>query len=217
MPTTCWYNRFALGIVLILFCGAAKAVDAERKQRCLVCDKPPMGKAHIFYRGLRYPVCQSSCDLLWERAEQEGMLDPFVSKVEPRGALFQGDSKFLNPIAQEVNPTPISWMMIGVWALVAILSGSLAAALAVARHRRPIGPFFVALLFPVVGMVAVWLWPRVGGEFELRGNKIPRTHDEIYCQQCLRALHPSASTCPGCGAKLDPCVTSEVQKVVSSS
>ena len=178
---------------------------------CIVCDEPVAeNETQVVYRGVPYPVCEGYCLKTWEHAVQEDKLDALVFKVEPRGALFQGDSKFLNPTFQKANPLSILWLWVGVWLVVAIVSGGFSAAMAIVSHRSGLFAFVLGFLLPGLGILAIKLLPVKSKEFELRGTKIPTTHNESYCPQCNHPSHPSAERCIGCGASLTPKSKSEV-------
>jgi len=197
---------FAAALLLL----AAAQATAEP---CIVCgeevDEPAVS---VEYRGREYPLHSVDEKKTWDAAETMGSLDSMVASVEPRGALFQGDSRFLNPRADAEDAMSKHGLVAGIWVLVAIVSGGLGAGLAVARHRSPLPCFLWAAILPVVGVAAVFLTPRREGEFDIRGHKIPKTHDEVHCPGCGRSNHPSAARCANCGAGLTPSTESEVGK-----
>ena len=181
---------------------------------CLVCgEKPAKGHAHIAYRGTFYRACENICEKAWYEAKEEGALDAIVAKIEPRAALFQGDSKFLNPAFQEQHPMGSRWMVAGVWILSAVVTAGVASAMAVGTHRSIPSAFVIGFLFPVIGLGLTCLLPKKKETFVVRGTKLPTTYAEIRCEACSHSLHPSARTCPGCGVALTPTVESEVMKV----
>ncbi len=207
-----WSINFKIIIILLTLCICVYCEAA--KNMCIVCDgSVAEGGAHVVYRGVSHPVCSGNCLKAWEHAVQEARLDPIVFKVEPRGALFQGDSKFLNQDFQKANPLSNNWLWMGIWLVAAIVSGGWAAALAIVSHRSGLLAFIAGFLLPGLGIPVYKILPKKSDIFELRGSKIAMTHNESYCSHCNHPCHPSAENCPGCGASLTPKFESEVSKV----
>ena len=193
-----------LTLSVCVYCNATENV-------CIVCDEPVAGnETQVVYRGSSHPVCAGYCLKTWEHAVQEDKLDALVFKVEPRGALFQGDSKFLNPTFQKANPLSFQWLWLGIWLVAAIVSGGFSAAMAIVSHRSGLFAFALGFLLPGLGIPIIKLLPAKSKEFELRGTKVPTTYSESYCPQCNHPSHPSAERCIGCGASLTPKSKSEV-------
>lgn len=203
--------RTSLKIIIVLLTLSVCVYSYAAENVCIVCNEPVAGnETQVVYRGSSHPVCAGYCLKTWEHAVQEDKLDALVFKMEPRGALFQGDSKFLNPTFQKANPLSSLWLWVGIWLVVAIVSGGVAAAMAIASHRSGLFAFVLGVLLPGLGILIIKLLPGKSGKFELRGTKIPTTHDESYCPQCNHPSHPSAERCIGCGASLTPKSKSEV-------
>ena len=120
--------------IACLLAWAASTLFASAGQPCIVCGgEPKDAAATVNYRGREYPVHAQPCFDEWRRAQDAGTLDTIVHRIEPRGALFQGDAKFLNPEFQAARPMHAYYLWCGVWILVAILSGGIAAAMAVSQ------------------------------------------------------------------------------------
>jgi hypothetical protein len=166
----------------------------------------------VVYRGATYGLCEPGCAEVWRKAEQARKLDPFVEAVEPRGALFQGDSNFLNPVYQQANPMSRAWMNAGLWITLAVVSAGLAAALAVGSGRPVALSFVLGLVLPGLGLALTPLLPKRRLAFALRGTKIPLTRDVSRCPSCGHTAHPAATRCPGCGSTLQPTEESEVAR-----
>lgn len=166
------------------------------------------------YRGTDYAACAGTCDEAFARAESSGTLDAVVQKIEPRGALFQGDSKFLNPIYQQANPMSERWMYAGLWILLAVVSAGLSGFIALTTRRNVAKAFVIGFVLPVIGPLLTLALPKGAGGFALRGTKIPTTHDEVTCPSCGHGLHPSAKTCSGCGATQSPTIEPEARRVL---
>ncbi len=69
--------------------------------------------------------------------------------------------------------------------------------------------FLLGFLLPGLGVLVIKLLPRKLGGFDLRGTKIPTTHNESFCSQCNKPCHPSSEQCLGCDALLKPKLKSE--------
>ncbi len=203
--------RTSLKTIIVLLTLSVCVYSYAAENVCIVCDEPAAGnETQVVYRGSSHPVCAGYCLKTWEHAVQEDKLDALVFKVEPRGALFQGDSKFLNPTFQKTNPLSSRWLWFGIWLVVAIVSGGFSAAMAIVSHRSGLFAFVLGFLLPGLGILIIKLLPGKSGKFELRGTKVPTTHNESYCPQCNHPSHPSAERCIGCGASLTPKFKSEV-------
>ncbi|MBT7066872.1 MAG: hypothetical protein HN919_11255, partial [Verrucomicrobia bacterium] len=197
------------GMGLLLVLSMALNVTAAEAADCFVCGGPAADSAtRVTYRGVARPLCSPPCMAHWNAAEADGKLDALVQRHEPRAALFQGDSRFLNPEFQAAHPIQPVWLWAGVWILAAIVSGALSAALAVPAHRSGLGAFGLGFALPLLGIALTGLLPRRSGELPLRGSKIPQTHAEDRCRSCGRPLHPAALCCSGCGAAHTPAMES---------
>ncbi len=204
-----WNKSFKIIITFLILFVCIYCYAAENA--CIVCDGPVAedGK-HVVYRGVSHPICEGNCLKEWKQAVQEDRLDPIVFKVEPRGALFQGDSRFLNTTFQETHPLSYNWLWLGIWLLVAIVSGGWAAAMAIVSNRSGLFAFFLGFLLPGLGALAIKLLPGKSGGFALRETKIPTTHNESFCTLCNNPCHPASVQCFSCGASLTPKFKSEV-------
>ncbi|MDR4499560.1 MAG: hypothetical protein MRK02_16825 [Candidatus Scalindua sp.] len=207
-------NLKTLAVLLIL---SASVYCAEGRDTCFICNKPvDEAGTHVMYRGLLYHTHGGNCLRKWENAVRENQLDALVFKIEPRGALFQGDSRFLNTVFQKAHPISDQWMWMGVGILVAIVSGGVSAALAIVSHRSALPAFIVGFLLPVIGILIIRLLPKKSGKFGLRGTKIATTFDAVYCPKCHYSNHPAAESCINCAASLTPMSESEVLMVKTS-
>lgn len=206
--------RTSLKIIIIVLVLSVSVYSDDAENACIVCDgSVAEGVTQVVYRGVSHPVCSGHCLKEWEHAVLEERLDPIVFKMEPRGALFQGDSKFLNPAFQKAHPLSNNWLWVGIWTVIAIASGGWAAALAITSHRSGLIAFIVGFLLPGLGIPVFKILPKKSDKFELRGTKIASTHNESYCNRCNHPCHPTAESCPECGASLTPKFESEVSKV----
>lgn len=202
-------GKFQIGAALLL-CGVSVAWSGPTRL-CLVCGAPDAkGSAEVQYRGGQYPVCAPDCAEAWLDADKGGSLDSFVAQTEPRGALFQGDSQFLNPTYQQANPMSRSWLFVGLLVMLAVVSAGLASSLALGSGRAAPVAFAMGFMLPGLGIGLSLMLPRRPGAFALRGVKIPSTREETCCPACGHPAHPSATRCPGCGEALTPTAESEV-------
>ena len=198
------------GCLLLLLTVLGQSTVAET---CIICGKEVADSTiTVEYRGKTYALHSIEEKAIWDKALQAGTLDSIVAKTEPRGALFQGDTYFLNPERDTEDFFSRFGMAIGIWILVAVVSGGIGAAFAVKTHRTPIIAFVIAVLLPVVGVALAFLLPQGQPQFEMRGHKIPKTHAGILCPRCGRSNHPSATSCLSCGAEIRPSAESEVTK-----
>jgi hypothetical protein len=207
-----WRTNLKTIAVLLILCATVYCADGG--DACFVCNGPVDETCtHVIYRGLLYPTHTGNCISEWEQAVHEDQLDALVFKVEPRGALFQGDSKFLNPTFQKAHPISNQWMWFGLAILIATVSGGFSAALAVASHHSGLLAFVVGFFLPGIGILIFILLPKRSGKFDLRGTKIATTFDVVYCPKCNCPNHPTSEGCISCGASLTPMSESEVSKV----
>jgi DNA-directed RNA polymerase subunit RPC12/RpoP len=207
--------RIFLGCVLllILVLGAWLALSPRRARYCLVCGGKVSGnELSVVYRGLPYPIHPHVCLKMWEEAEASGRLDALVGRTEPRGALFQADSKYLNPEFQRWKGLALGWLFAGVGIFLALVSGGLASAWAVQRHSPVLLAFFCGAVLPGLGILLVKLLPINAAESQVRGMRIPQTRSPVKCPHCGAVVHPAAQKCLKCGRTLAGRIESEVEK-----
>lgn len=199
-----------LVFLLLLMSVLCRLASAET---CVICGKEvDSSEITVEYRGRTYLLHSADEKAIWYKAQRGGSLDSIVAKIEPRGALFQGDTRFLNPERDPRDFFARYGMGIGIGALIAVLSGGVGAAFAVKTHRAPIVAFVISFILPAVGVAVSLLLPRKHVQFEMRGHKIPRTHAGVQCPACGRSNHPSATHCLTCGTKMNPSAESEVAR-----
>ncbi len=207
-----WRSIFKILAVLLIL--STSVYCEEGGDACFICNESvDESGTEIMYRGLPHPTHTGNCLKKWEEALREDRLDAIVSKIEPRGALFQADSKFLNLNFQKAHPLSNRWLWLGFGILVAIVSGGLSAALAIVSHHSALFAFVVGFLLPGIGIVIIIILPKKSGKFELRGTKIATTFNAVNCPKCNYPSHPTAEGCINCGASLTPMSKSEVSKV----
>lgn len=207
-----WRANLKTVVVLFILCGTVFC--AEDGEICFICSESvDEAGTEVVYRGILHLTHTENCLRAWEQAVRDDQLDAFVFKIEPRGALFQGDSKFLNPTFQKAHPMSNRWMWIGVGLLVTIVSGGVSAALAIVSDRSTLLAFIIGFFMPGIGIPIIKLLPIKRGKFELRGTKIPTTFDAVNCPKCNYPIHPTAKGCMRCGTSLTPISESEISKV----
>ncbi|NOG83371.1 MAG: hypothetical protein EX341_17885 [Candidatus Scalindua sp. SCAELEC01] len=207
-----WRTNLKTIALLLILCSTIYCTEGE--DACFVCNGAVDGTdTHVMYRRILYPTHTGNCHREWEHALHGDQLDALVFKVEPRGALFQGDSKFLNPTFQKSHPMSDRWLWVGLGILMAIVSGGFSAALAIVSHHSALIAFVVGFLLPGIGILIFIVLPKRSGRFELRGTKIATTFDVVNCLKCNYPNHPAAEDCIRCGVLLTPLSESEVSKV----
>lgn len=134
-------------------------------------------------------------------------LQTLLAQLRPRGA-FIGESA----------PAELSagWFFFGVYVLIGLLFGALCAHRALHTGYNPISWFFAGLVFSVASYLILLTRPKrdvvapAGIPTGLR--KIAATYAPAACPKCGTENHPSAAQCLGCGAALQPQLTSEVSR-----
>ena len=174
-------------------------------EQCLVCRQAihDGSVTEMRYRGRRFHVASKMLD--------EFQADPehYFHSMEARAALF--DEAALLPTLQS-GP-----LLFGFYVLLGLVVGAITGALAVARGRPAAAWFFAGLAANVVALVALLVLPRL----EARGPqgipsglaKVPVTRAPSRCPGCGASNHPAAATCGACGARLEPTVRSEVDRL----
>jgi hypothetical protein len=129
--------------------GVCVSSAAPPRETCLLCGgNAAQSSLTVSYRGREYRVCRAAELARWEEAKAEGRLDALVQAVEPRSALFQADSRFLNPDYAAANPVGGGWLCAALLVLAALVSGSVGAAVAVSQHRPARAAFALCFLLP---------------------------------------------------------------------
>lgn len=205
MPGNFWKLQVLISLFAFLF-----AVYGERVN-CLVCGREMENNeaAIVEYRGQSHPVCPVRGEKAWAEALKTGTADRFTRTIEPRSALFQGDTKFLNRGFESDF-----WLYTGCILTIAILSGGFAAALAQLTSRNSHLAFPLGFLLPFIGIFLVFLLNKSPANGHHKGRKVASTDEPLSCPECSAGNHPSASRCSRCGKELNPRIRSEASKVL---
>jgi len=219
-----WFSRaWAVMAVFVSLAALASGQDAtssdqasgrsapRRDEQCLVCGAFSPPDTILTYRGRRVTISGAMCLAAWRA-------DParFFARLQGRGALV--DEQQINVD----NRLKYTWFLGGLYVLLGLVCGALAACRAVAQGRRPVGWFALGMTVNVLALAALVFVTRREDE---RGRvklvagtprglaKFPSTHAPASCPRCGADQHPSAAVCGGCGALLAPAVDSEIARL----
>lgn len=172
--------------------------------RCLVSGilLDDTGIAFV-YRGRRVTLHPDAVGVFLSRP------DPYFSKLQPRGALFQEDASW---------SLGISWLVFGIWMTLGLASGAAASHLAL-RKGRSAGFWFAAgVALNVIALATLLTRPSLAtAELPPRFGKVPLTVRPTACPSCGAPNHPTAARCSSCRATLDPRSQSEVARAGAQS
>ncbi|RME50161.1 MAG: hypothetical protein D6795_10555 [Deltaproteobacteria bacterium] len=159
---------------------------------CFVCGKPVEDGKTFLIKGRRLPA-HTHCLTEFEKSPER-----YFARVQPRAALFH--EEFVDP------PLPGNrWIYGGVYVVFALLSGALAAYVAVGRGHSPTVWFFTGLLLNLLALPLLLRRPH-GAEVKAVPGlpKVPLTAQPLPCPGCGHGNHPSAAQCPFCHHPLEP-------------
>jgi len=180
--------------------GELKPLDADVV--CPVGGMPHRSRLHAArYRGRIYYTCDAAALERFLRNPRD-----FVSDRTPSAGWFRSP----NP----AGPVTGVWLfLIGVYVVLGLVSGAIAAYVAVQKGLGGGRWFAAGLALNVIGVALAVARPGRAMPFTRRGlAKIPTTHAPVACTACGQPNHPSATRCGGCGAGLEPSVESEVAR-----
>jgi hypothetical protein len=206
-------------IGLALFFAASHALVAQETGRdiarcavvkprvgetCVVCDKPVGAKDRVYeVEGQRVPVHRGVCEAAFAFYPER-----FLSRLKPRGAF----------LGAEPNLAPHiwwGWFAFGIYVLLGLVFGAFCASRAVNHALKPWPWFLVGFFLNLFGFLALVIRP-VGDSSMARLPpglvKVPTTSLPRACPRCGGMNHPSATSCMGCGNRIEPLVTSEVTR-----
>ena len=118
---------------------------------------------------------------------------------------------FINAFCPVCEHVASPYVLLMVWAVVALVFGTAGAAWAVSKGRRG-GRWWVicALLLPL-GLLWLGMMSDRPHRFPPRGlTRIPTTVEPVPCPDCSATNHPAAKVCGGCGTALKAAMESEV-------
>ena len=179
-------------------------VEPRAGETCIVCDKTVAATDRVYeVEGQRVPVHMGACDHAFRRAPEH-----FLARLKPRGA-FLGAEPNLGPNFS------LGWFAFGIYVLLGLVFGAFCAYRAVNHALRPWPWFLAGFFLNVFAFLA--LVTRPAGDRSMAGLppglvKVPTTYSPRVCPRCGEMNHPSATSCVGCGNKIEPLVTSEVAR-----
>ena len=180
-------------------------VKPRAGETCIVCDKAIGAKDRVYeVEGQRVPVHRGVCEAAFAAYPER-----FLARLKPRGAF----------LGAEPNLTPHiwwGWFAFGIYVLLGLVFGALCASRAVNHALRPWPWFLAGFFLNLFGFLA--LVTRPAGDSSMAGLprglvKVPTTSSPRACPRCGSMNHPSATSCIGCGNKIEPLVISEVIRV----
>ena len=180
-------------------------VEPRAGETCIVCDKTVGATDRVYeVEGQRVPVHMGACDNAFRRAPGH-----FLARLKPRGA-FLGAEPNLGPNFS------LGWFAFGIYVLLGLVFGAFCAYRAVNHALRPWPWFLAGFFLNVFGFLA--LVTRPAGDSSVAGLppglvKVPTTYSPRVCPRCGATNHPSATSCAGCGNKIEALVSSEVTRV----
>ncbi len=171
---------------------------------CLTCGKP-ITKNDVTYvvDGQRVAVHKGVCVGALAAKPVE-----WLSKLKPRGAFLDANAAKLG--------LSTGWLLFGLYMLLGLIFGALAAHRAFSVGRDPLLWLAVGLAANVVGFAVLLALPR-REVHALAGvpaglAKVAATYAPEACPACGAENHPSARVCSGCGGALAPRVVSDVER-----
>jgi hypothetical protein len=178
----------------------SKTVPVEKGDRCIICNTPLQASDKVYLiEGQRVGVMKSM--------EAQFFSNPwgYIRRLRPGGGLFGGETAPRSAVSN-------GWMYVGVYVLLGLVFGALAAHRALDAGQRAVPWFFAGLFLNLFAYLALL----VRGTNQESANhyggavKIPATVEPVLCSECDALNHPSATKCSKCGGSLEPLMTSEV-------
>ncbi|RMD96746.1 MAG: zinc ribbon domain-containing protein [Deltaproteobacteria bacterium] len=167
---------------------------------CFVCGEPVEDGKTFLIKGRRLPA-HTHC-----LAEFEKSPERYFARVQPRAALFH--EEFVDPKLPGNR-----WIYAGVYVVFALLSGALAAYVAVGRGHSPTLWFFTGVLLNLLALPLLLIRPRGAEVLVVPGlSKVPLTAPPLPCPECGHGNHPSAAQCPFCHHPLEPRYSPETSR-----
>lgn len=180
------------------------AVAPRQGDICVVCNQPIGPDDRVYLIDGQRVAVHAAEDEVFRRNP-----DRYLAQVRPRGGLLGTEPDARAALSWH-------WLAFGAYVLLGLTFAGLSGYGAVNRGLRPVPWFFLGLAFNVFAYLALLTRPKreaAAVEELSRGlSKVHVTYAPEPCPHCGTPNHPSASACSGCGAKLEPRLTSEVAK-----
>ncbi|MBI1941394.1 MAG: zinc ribbon domain-containing protein [Acidobacteria bacterium] len=181
-----------------------RPVKPQPGEICLICKLPVDGEELAYLvEGQRIAVHRADCLSVLQSDARK-----WLAQLKTRGA-------FLGAVPAHSPPSNAVFFA-GLLVLLGLIFGALSAHRAFHAGYSALAWFGLGFFLSVAAYFFLLSRPRrevaapAGVPKGLR--KIASTFSPEACPNCGGANHPSASTCGGCGAKLQPHVRSEVEK-----
>jgi hypothetical protein len=182
-----------------------RVLEPRAGETCIVCDKVIGSKDRVYeVEGQRVPVHVGACGTAFLR--NPGL---YLARLKPRGAFLSAEPNLGPNISW-------GWFTLGIYIVLGLVFGAFCAYRAVNHALKPWPWFLAGFFLNLFGFLA--LVTRPAGVSSMAGLpsglvKIPATYSPRPCPVCGRMNHPSATSCAGCGSKIEPLVISEVSRV----
>jgi hypothetical protein len=182
-------------------------VGARAGETCIVCDKPIGTKDRAYeVEGQRVPVHAGACDTAFLRNPGH-----YLARLKPRGAFLSAEPNLGPNISW-------GWFTLGIYVLLGLVFGAFCAYRAVNHALKPWPWFLAGFFFNFFGFLALVTRPAGKSSMAPAGLprglvKVPTTSSPRICPYCGTANHPAATSCTGCGSRIEPLVISEVSRV----
>lgn len=172
---------------------------------CLACNNPIHEHDPVYLvNGQRIPIHQQEVS-----DDLAGELQALLGLIQPRGAFIGAQ--------QAQRALSSAWFWSGLYILIGLVFGAICAHRALQTGYGALSWFLAGLAFNVVAFVVLRTKPRrevlAPAGIPPGLGKIAATYSPEACVKCGTLNHPSASACSGCGAKLEPKLSSEVARV----
>lgn len=172
-----------------------------------MCPQPIEGEALVVhYRGRTFTFHAGPCEQHWHDER-----DNVFATMSPNGALFAESPVLAERLWR-------GWFGFGIYVLVGLICGTVAAYLAIGRGQSAAKWFFLGLLINVFALILLLLSPRLavqGPQGVPSGlRKVPVTRAPQRCSHCGAENHPAARRCLACKEDLESSVATEVSAVI---
>jgi len=215
---TRWFWSFALAVYLALShallgqesgreTATYRVLEPRAGETCVVCEKAIGPKDRVYeFEGQRVPVHVGACDIAFLR--NPGL---YLARLKPRGAFLSAEPNLGPNISW-------GWFALGIYVLLGLVFGAFCAYRAVNHALKPWPWFLAGFFLNLIGFLALVTRPADKSSMAPGGLprglvKVPTTSSPRICPHCGTMNHPGATSCTGCGSRIEPLLTSEVSRV----